>query len=706
MFTRLSGRLRDRAATVGFLVLLVAFIGLVLVPGYRLASQLSADTAALKLVSEQRGQPVAIAKSLAAIRDRLGSRAFIGQAVKDLRGAVQNFDQSLAQLKPSAAGNSAELREIERLWSGYRKALDPVAGFEGLPYRDSDAIGTQLNSNGLQLQKVTREAIKSSRDGTERLDSALSSIGTSLEQQVVTASATLRRLMITGVAFACLLVALLAYFQWLKVRHERLAVEAQNQTRDILSTVKDGLFLIDADFRIGKAHSSALSALFRRDDFSGMTLEELLRDTVNERTLATATKYVKLLWGERANENLIRSINPLAEVEVHFDRGDGSRDLRYLEFDFHRVKGDHGVRHILVSVNDVTSRVLLARELKETQANSQVQMDMLLGLLQVDPDQLVSFLDDTSATLAQINNVLKVPARDDGDFRTKIDQLFREMHRIKGDAATLGLASVEGRTHAFEDLLKNLRDRPQLSGNDFLPLVVGLDELFGHLQSIRELASRADALRANALLTGAPRANAAAPPADAGKQDMTRQLDALAQRIATDAGRKVRLVTTGLDEVPGDIRKTVRDIAIQLVRNAVVHGIEEAGARRGFDKDETGLLQVQFKSCDQGFELVFQDDGRGIVAERLREAAVRCGDLNAEEAQQLDTKGCLALIFKPGFSTHEGDGRDAGRGVGLDFVLKAAHALGGRISVATAPGRYTRFAVLLPAQGGQQGAVA
>ncbi|MCX7054318.1 MAG: hypothetical protein NTU56_08920, partial [Proteobacteria bacterium] len=282
MTTDLSARLRDQAATIGFLVLLVAFIGLVLVPGYRVASQLSADTAALKLASEQRGQPLAIAKSLVAIRDRLGSRAFVGQAVKDLSSAVQNFDQSLAQLKLSAAGNSTELRAIESLWSDYRKALDPVAGFAGLPYRDSDAAGTQLNSSGRQLLQDTRQAIKSSRGGTERLNSTLSAVGASLEQQVVTASATLRKLMLTGVAFACLLVALLAYFQWLKARHERLAVEAQNQTRDILGTVKDGLFLLDADFRIGKAHSASLSALFRRDDFSGMTLEELLRDTVTE----------------------------------------------------------------------------------------------------------------------------------------------------------------------------------------------------------------------------------------------------------------------------------------------------------------------------------------------------------------------------------------------------------------------------------------
>ena len=703
---RISGRLRDRAATVGFIVLLVAFIGLVLVPGYRLSSQLSADTAALKLASENRGRPASIAGSLASIRDRLASGVYVGQSVKDLRVSVQEFDRGLTQLGRSAAANSTELRQIESLWSGYRKTLEPVAGFEGLPYRDSDSSGAQLTALGHQLLKDTRGAIKASRSSTDPLNAALSSVSSRLQQQVVTASATLRTLMITGVVFACLLVALLAYFQWLKARHERMAVEAQNQTRDILSTVKDGLFLIDADFRIGKTHSASLSALFRRDDFSDMTLEELLRGTVTERTLATATKYVKLLWGERANENLIRSINPLAEVEVHFDRGDGGRDLRYLEFDFHRVKGDQGVHHVLVSVNDVTSRVLMARELKASQANAQAQMDTLLGLLQVDPQQLVSFLDDTGAALSQVNNVLKVPARDDGDFRAKIDQLFREMHRIKGEAATLGLGSFEGRAHSFEDLLKELRDRPQLSGNDFLPLVVSLDEILGHLQSIRDLVGRADALRATALLTAAPRAPVATADVKANDQDLAPPLDALAQRIAAELGKKVRLVASGLDAVPAEMRRTVRDVTIQLVRNAVVHGIEDAAARRGTNKDETGVLQVHFKSRDQGFELVFHDDGRGIVAERLRETAVRRGILSAQEAEQLDTKASLAMIFKPGFSTHDGDTRDAGRGVGLDFVLKAVQAVGGRINVATTPGNYTRFSILLPAPVRQHGAVA
>ena len=53
--------------------------------------------------------------------------------------------------------------------------------------------------------------------------------------------------------------------------------------------------------------------------------------------------------------------------------------------------------------------------------------------------QLTSFLDDVEATLNHMNSVLKVPARDDAGFRRKLDELFREMHKVKGEAATLGL---------------------------------------------------------------------------------------------------------------------------------------------------------------------------------------------------------------------------------------------------------------------------
>lgn len=699
MKSDLTGKLRYSVTALGFLALLVAFIGTVLLPGYRLADELSADTAALKLASEQRGLPDAMAGSLGSVRDRLGSGTYVGEALEELRESVQAFDHALAELGRSANGHSQPLADARRLWSEYRPLLEPVATFEGLPYFDSDSGGAQMNAGGRKLLEDTRRALQYSRGGTGKLAEAMAAIGSQLESDVARGAAKLRILMIVGIALASLLVALLAYVQWLKARHERAAREARNQTRDILATVKDGLFLLDADFRIGKTHSAALSTLLRRDRFDGLSFEDLLRGMVAEKTLATAIKYVKLLWGERANENLIRSINPLSEVEVQIDRGDGSHDTKYLEFDFHRVRGDSGVRQVLVTVNDVTSRVMLARELKESQASVQSQMDMLLGVLHLDQQLVTSFLDDSGAALGHVNTVLKVPARTDREFREKIDQLFREMHRVKGEAATLGLVTVETRAHDFEDMLDELRGRQLLSGSDFLPLVLRLDEMFGHLKTLRELVARIDGMRADQVLSDPAAAGTAARAPAA-------PFESLAQRIAADHGKAIRLVSSGLDDIPGDYRKALRDIVTQLVRNAVVHGIEDAGTRRGLDKDETGLLQVEFKRTEAGCELVFQDDGGGIVAERIRETAVARGVIGAEEARALDAKSVLALIFRPGFSTHGAGDRDAGRGVGLDLVRRMVQSRGGRISVATAPGKYTRFRVLLPAERARQEAIA
>src|SRR3979490_3279709 len=97
--------------------------------------------------------------------------------------------------------------------------------------------------------------------------------------------------------------------------------------------------------------------------------------------------------------------------------------------------------------------------------------------------------------MKMINAVLREPTREEGVFRKKLDTLFRQVHSVKGEAAALGLSSIESRAHAFEDDLKSLREKPSLSGNDFLPLVIKLDDLLTHLQSVSDLVSRLSRLQ-------------------------------------------------------------------------------------------------------------------------------------------------------------------------------------------------------------------
>ena len=316
-----------------------------------------------------------------------------------------------------------------------------------------------------------------------------------LTAQVETASrgrsGTLRTVQVFGMVAAVLLLgAIFFYFARNLRKEEAVSNRQRKETADILRTVNEGLFLLDKDLKVGSERSMALNNIFRREEFAGFTFDTLLKEIVPEKTLRTAMDYVALLWGDRVNEKLVKTINPLNEVEVHFDNAAGGFDTHFLEFDFNRVKSEGSLSHLLVTVNDVTKRVMLSRELQESQEKAQAQLDLLLRILHVEPDSLTGFLTDADVSLKMVNSILKEPAREESAFRAKIDGIYRQVHAVKGEAAALGLKTVEQRAHAFEEALSDLKGRNTLSGSDFLPLVVKLDDLFNHLAQVREMLSR------------------------------------------------------------------------------------------------------------------------------------------------------------------------------------------------------------------------
>ncbi len=702
---KFSGAERTRQfITAGVGTLLLIVMGAVLVAGFRLATRMTADISALQSASSLQAYPNMISQQLSTLRDRLEGRAYAGQALADLKSTVERFDAELGKLATRDATRSPQLDQARLSWHQYGPVVSPVTSFTGQPYVDSDESGSSFSKPGLAHYGDVKRAQLFARENTARLQTLLAGVATQLQTQASTQASRLRLLLSVGVLAALVLAAAAAYLQLTRGRSERMAREAQEQTRDILKTVKEGFFLLDADYRIGSVWSSALTRMFARQDFSGLSFEELLADRVPAQTLATATKYIKLLWGDRAHENLMKSINPLGQLEIQIENGHGGRDTRYLQFDFHRVMGEKGVKHVLVSVTDITSSVLLARELAESQENANQQVDMMLGVMHLDPVQLMSFLDATDAGLAHVNAIMREPARNDAEFRKKIDGLFRELHTINGEATAVNLLSAAHRVHALEDMVSDLKKSPDLTGNDFLPIVLKLDELMAHLRSVRELATRLATLQAPPA-GGAPQL----ADRDVGKtsaSDFVETLAAMAGRLATEHGKSLKVETHGLAEVPHTYRHMVKDVLIQMLRNAAVHGIETAEVRRGVEKNATGTVRIDFRRAGTGFELVCEDDGAGLNPEQLKAAAIRKQLITTEEAAGMDNRAVMALIFKPGFSTQEQVSMDAGRGVGMDVVARSVYAVGGKIGVATQPGKFTRFKIALPAADADSTAVA
>ena len=694
-----------RLITAGAGTALALVMGLALLAGFRLATQIRSSITALQAASELQTYPGVIAQQLTALRERLETREYTGQAHTELSGTVDRFNDDIQQLAKRADLQSPQLEEALRMWHAYSPVLAPVIAFSGEPYLDTDS-GSSLSESGKMYYTNVRQAQLLAKQNDDRLHRLLTAVTGSLETQTSGAAARLRALLSGGVLAALALAAAAAYLQLTRARHARAAREAQEQTRDILKTVREGFFLLDADYKIGSVWSEALTRIFGRNDFAGLSFEQLLEDRVPPNTLATAVKYIKLLWGDRAHENLMKSINPLGQLEISMDNGRGGKETRYLQFDFHRVVGPKGVKHVLCAVGDITSNVLLAKELQEAQENASAQVDMMVGMLHVDPLQLGSFLDSTETGLQLINAILKEPARTDAEFRKKLGGLFRELHSIKGEASALNLMSIAQRVHHLEDMVSELKKRAELSGNDFLPMVLKLDDLLAHLRGVREMAGRLTTLKEPAAQANPRAAPPAAHPPTRTGEDITPTLQALAERLAKDHRKPFKLTLSGLTDVPAAYVATVKDCIIQMLRNSAVHGIEPAEARRAMAKSDVGAVRVEFRRSGNGYELVFEDDGVGISPQTLKDAAVRKNFITAEEAASMDTRAAMALIFRPGFSTQEQVTMDAGRGVGMDVVARTVYGLGGKIGVSTNPGRFTRFKIVLPAAEAASSAVA
>jgi two-component system, chemotaxis family, sensor kinase CheA len=85
-----------------------------------------------------------------------------------------------------------------------------------------------------------------------------------------------------------------------------------------------------------------------------------------------------------------------------------------------------------------------------------------------------------------------------------------------------------------------------------------------------------------------------------------------------------------------------------------------------------------------------------MSAERIRAKAIEKGLISEEEANTLDERQSLNLIFLPGFSTKAQISDVSGRGVGMDVVKTNIQKLNGSIEIRSEPGKGSVFIISLP----------
>jgi hypothetical protein len=146
---------------------------------------------------------------------------------------------------------------------------------------------------------------------------AMNQMTSVLEQEARTRGERLWMAQGIGITLALMNFALILFKFVRKLQdNDRIIEAAKQETDEILSTVQEGLFLLNSDFRLGSQISASLPKVLGRPLNAGADLLEVLKELVSERDFFASRDYLELLFGDRVKESLVRDLNPLAEVEV------------------------------------------------------------------------------------------------------------------------------------------------------------------------------------------------------------------------------------------------------------------------------------------------------------------------------------------------------------------------------------------------------
>jgi chemotaxis protein histidine kinase CheA len=165
--------------------------------------------------------------------------------------------------------------------------------------------------------------------------------------------------------------------------------------------------------------------------------------------------------------------------------------------------------------------------------------------------------------------------------------------------------------------------------------------------------------------------------------DLTEMLLEITEHTQSLAGNVGSVILANDVSLSVSMTKTVFEVLLQLVRNAVDHAFEKAGE-----------LKIFLFAEGENLVLTVSDNGKGIDLEKVRRRAVEKNLILSNDV--LNEQQTLELIFASELSTAKTVSEISGRGVGLDIVKNSVEKLNGKISVKSRKGFGTKFEIILP----------
>ena len=397
----------------------------------------------------------------------------------------------------------------------------------------------------------------------------------------------------------------------------------------------------------------------------------------------------------------------LAPSEIVLN-GDGDKPVP-LELEFRPVTKNGKVVRVMLLATDVTEQRALERTVQSQEAEHARQMAAMRRLVAGGPQVFVMFVDSARQRIARCEEIVGPAPR--MLLSGEIDELFRHVHTLKGEAAAFDLRDLQAQSAELEEELDELRSEAR--GEGFATTDTVHDRLSAHFVRAAEALARG----CDVFVAASPTGRVALDQVTVQRSDLmdllthlgtrTDVLGQIAARLASrpfgestanlvdlvptwadKEGKRARLQVEGKEtRVPAPVARVLGGALTHLIRNAIVHGIEIPDARENRGKSPIGLIRVIADEGESGPVFTIEDDGQGLDLASIAQQAVAIGET-------VGTRPIEQLAFLPGLSTAR-MGDLAGRGVGLHAVKSEMETVGYKVDVFSKAGEYARF-VLRP----------
>ncbi|MCL2704772.1 MAG: ATP-binding protein [Spirochaetaceae bacterium] len=610
--------------------------------------------------------------NLLSIRYLTDRSPVIDESVKNIIAARYNFLVSM----------SALLDIADKILTAVDRSIQPTANFEMIL-----EYATEHNNEVLKVR--ARFFADLLFDIEKNIVSALANFDVQYKIIEEERSAIERNAVITfiifflGVAIISIIAGWFIARSIINVTHS--LDKANKETDVIFNNIHEGIFQLDESLKIGHLCSKYFENLFGNIKFRNMAFLEFLREIeVSAKDIFVTEDYLKLFFNDKVNSTLLSQVNPLDKVFISIIDANGQKKERYLSFVFTIFVNADKKKELLGTVKDITEEVLYAEALKDEEEKNKEKMEQLLQIINIEPQVMDEFFEDSQDEIDYINNLLK---SNRSDYRKVLSEIYLAVHSVKGNAQILGLTNIAEMLNKVENGIKELLDRAEISWEDILDSTIQLV----HIQErINDLKERVEELQGYQIKLK-------------NLEDKAGLFERTLHKVMATEGKKegkiLNLDYSNFDsrEIPKDHRKIIKDIFVQLARNAISHGIEIPEEREKRGKNPQGKVSISLKKDREGNTLYsFRDDGNGIDVEKIGKIAQKKG--LKKEGHDFDLSDAVKLIFNMGFSTAEENSLIAGRGVGLTFVREKINSVKGKIKIKTQPGKYCEYIIILPAQ--------